>query len=98
MTLRLGQGGKTNGNPGDKIPPRRLRKEPIWFNLARSFTASLWQPIERSRRSVRVAEGARLESVYTLTAYRGFESLLLRQTIKKATRQGGLFYCLAKSR
>ena len=31
------------------------------------------------RRSVRVAEGARLESVYTLTAYRGFESLLLRQ-------------------
>ena len=29
-------------------------------------------------RSVRVAEGARLESVYTAT-YRGFESLLLRQ-------------------
>ena len=31
------------------------------------------------RRSVRVAEGARLESVYTLIAYRGFESLLLHQ-------------------
>ncbi len=29
-------------------------------------------------RSVRVVEGARLEIVYTLIAYRGFESLLLR--------------------
>ena len=29
-------------------------------------------------RGVRVAEGARLESVYTLIAYRGFESLSLR--------------------
>ena len=31
------------------------------------------------RRGVRVVEGARLESVYTLIAYRGFESLPLRQ-------------------
>jgi hypothetical protein len=31
------------------------------------------------RRGVRVVEGARLESVYTLKAYRGFESLPLRQ-------------------
>ena len=31
------------------------------------------------RRDVRVVEGARLESVYTLTAYRGFEPLSLRQ-------------------
>ena len=30
------------------------------------------------RRGVRVAEGARLESVYALIAYRGFESLSLR--------------------
>jgi hypothetical protein len=29
-----------------------------------------------------VVEGARLESVYTLTTYRGFESLPLRQVIK----------------
>ena len=29
-------------------------------------------------RRVRVVEGARLESVYTLIAYRGFESLRLR--------------------
>ena len=29
-------------------------------------------------RGGRVAEGARLESVYTLTGYRGFESLSLR--------------------
>ena len=35
-------------------------------------------------RGVRVVEGARLESVYTLTAYRGFESLLLRQTTNPA--------------
>ena len=34
-----------------------------------------------------MAEGARLESVYTLTAYRGFESLLLRQT--KSSLQHG---------
>ena len=31
------------------------------------------------RRDGRVAEGARLESVYALIAYRGFESLSLRQ-------------------
>ena len=30
------------------------------------------------RRGGRAAEGARLESVYTLIAYRGFESLSLR--------------------
>ena len=30
------------------------------------------------RRGGRVVEGARLESVYTLKAYRGFESLSLR--------------------
>jgi hypothetical protein len=30
-------------------------------------------------RDVRVVEGARLESVYTSKAYRGFESLSLRQ-------------------
>ncbi len=30
-------------------------------------------------RGVRAVEGARLESVYTLIAYRGFESLPLRQ-------------------
>ncbi len=33
-------------------------------------------------RSGRVVEGVRLESGYTLIAYRGFESLLLRQIIK----------------
>ena len=34
-----------------------------------------------------MAEGARLESVYALTAYRGFESLSLRQNNKPP--QGG---------
>ena len=29
-----------------------------------------------------MVEGARLESVYTVTPYRGFESLSLRQSIK----------------
>ena len=36
-----------------------------------------------------MAEGARLESVYTLIAYRGFESLSLRQIPKP--RDAGLF-------
>ena len=31
-----------------------------------------------------MAEGARLESVYTVTPYRGFESLPLRQMKKRA--------------
>ena len=35
-----------------------------------------------NRRGGRVVEGARLESVYTLIAYRGFESLSLRQSLK----------------
>ena len=33
------------------------------------------------RSSGRVVEGARLESVYTVTPYRGFESLLLRHPL-----------------
>ncbi len=37
------------------------------------------------RRGGRVVEGARLEIVYTLTAYRGFESLSLRHFPKKYT-------------
>lgn len=35
-------------------------------------------------RGARVAEEARLESVYTLTRYRGFESLSLRRRCSKA--------------
>ena len=42
------------------------------------------------RRGVRVVEGARLESVYTLTAYRGFESLSLRHILFNGTRIGSL--------
>ncbi len=33
-----------------------------------------------------MVEGARLESVYTVTPYRGFESLSLRQNTKPALR------------
>ena len=36
---------------------------------------------EKERRGVRVVEGARLESVYTPKAYRGFESLSLRHIL-----------------
>jgi hypothetical protein len=43
-----------------------------------------------------VVEGARLESVYTLIAYRGFESLLLRQT-NKASLVAGFFHLTAQS-
>src|SRR3972149_462067 len=42
-------------------------------------------------RGGRVVEGARLESVYTLKAYRGFESLSLRQ-IKHNPQWGVMFY------
>ena len=38
-----------------------------------------------------MVEGARLESVYTLKAYRGFESLSLRQ-IKHNPQWGVMFY------
>ncbi len=44
------------------------------------------------RRGGRVVEGARLESVYTLIAYRGFESLSLRQ-LNKRTFLVLLFNC-----
>ncbi len=37
------------------------------------------------RRDARVAEEARLESVYTSKAYRGFESPSLRNFMKKNT-------------
>ena len=39
-----------------------------------------------------MAEGARLESVYTFIAYRGFESLSLRQIIEKAPCFGAFLY------
>ena len=40
-----------------------------------------------------MVEGARLESVYRSKAYRGFESLSLRQSIQKlAERLAFLFY------
>ena len=42
-----------------------------------------------------MAEGARLESVYTLTAYRGFESRSLRQ-IKEPSQDG--FFMLVRAR
>ena len=40
------------------------------------------------RRDGRAAEGARLEIVYTLIAYRGFESLSLRHSFSPETRYG----------
>ena len=49
-----------------------------------------------------MAEGARLESVYTLIAYRGFESLSLRQiaflsmtTIERDTESQGVPGCVS---
>ncbi len=44
-----------------------------------------------------MAEGARLESVYTFIAYRGFESLSLRQ-IQKDHLLGGFFVSEGKER
>src|SRR5690606_6108263 len=40
----------------------------------------------------RVVEGARLESVYTFIAYRGFESPSVRQELKSPLKIKGLFY------
>ena len=47
-------------------------------------TLGLLYPIGEQffRRGGRAVEGARLESVYTLIAYRGFESRPLRQILK----------------
>ena len=39
-----------------------------------------------------MVEGARLESVYTFIAYRGFESPSVRQVVKSRTRLLGLFF------
>ena len=45
------------------------------------------------RSSGRVVEGARLESVYTATPYRGFESLLLRHRPFPRVLTSCLFDC-----
>src|SRR5690606_2624213 len=52
--------------------------KPLWFGYI-SAPRNWQRPVTGIRRGGRVAEGARLESVYTLIAYRGFESLPLRQ-------------------
>ena len=44
-------------------------------------------------RGVRVVEGARLESVYRPKAYRGFESLSLRQSIQKLAERLAFLFC-----
>ena len=59
----------------------RPAKSPVTYRLAkRSFRGyrARFLPMAGLRSSGRVVEGARLESVYTSKAYRGFESLLLR--------------------
>ena len=60
---------------------------PIYQNIA---TFALRQPHTRS--DARVVEEARLESVYTSKAYRGFESPSLRKApLTDNCRQGALF-------
>ncbi|MFM1898816.1 MAG: hypothetical protein RL577_1056, partial [Bacteroidota bacterium] len=44
-----------------------------------------------AQRGVRVVEGARLESVYTPKAYRGFESLPLCKTLQSPDEIGAFF-------
>ncbi len=51
----------------------------FWVNLVGLKKSAIFAP--HSWRRVRVAEGARLESVYTPKAYREFESLRLRPTM-----------------
>ena len=75
---------------GLRNPPVAARRARSWLayrvvrcsrpgslkRVPRSSNEVAAQP--RMRSSGRVVEGARLESVYTVTPYRGFESLLLR--------------------
>ena len=51
---------------------------------------SVWQNYDNNRSDARVAEEARLESVYTSKAYREFESRSLR---KKSFRKEAFFVC-----
>ena len=59
--------------------------------VARSERVVTVYPVEIWR-GVRVVEGARLESVCTLIAYRGFESLPLRQINEKGAPSRGPFF------
>lgn len=74
------------------IPRGNAKKKGSLAQMARALA---WQArghgfeprrIHTKRRGVRVAEGARLESVYTPKAYRGFESPSLRKTTNKNKR------------
>ena len=53
-----------------------------WILFDYIFHSTLW-------RDVRAVEGARLESVCTFIAYRGFESLSLRHTVYAAVTPAG---------
>ncbi|MEY4852189.1 MAG: hypothetical protein RIS99_584 [Bacteroidota bacterium] len=58
----------------------------FWVNLVGLKKSAIFAP--HSWRRVRVAEGARLESVYTPKAYREFESLRLRNLIENLASPG----------
>ena len=51
-----------------------------------------WCIVEDLWRNGRVAEGAPLLRAYTLIAYRGFESLFLRQKQSLASQMRGIFF------
>ncbi len=55
------------------------------------YTQKKWNNFAPSWRGVRVVEGARLESVYRSKAYRGFESLSLRQSNQKLAERLAFF-------
>ena len=64
-----------------------------WFVLQAIFLVKLAKiyflsVLRLCWRGGRVVEGARLESVYTVTPYRGFESLSLRQSLKLGATHG----------
>ncbi len=58
----------------------------FWVNLVGLKKSAIFAP--HSWRRVRVAEGARLESVYTPKAYREFESLRLRKLTENLASPG----------
>ena len=96
--VRVLPGGSGGRRPGQRMPIESL--DDAVFGQPRSAVSNC--PCERSglgyaalRRGVRVAEGARLESVCTLIAYRGFESLPLRQA---RLARSGTVPCAARIR
>jgi hypothetical protein len=69
----------TMSSSGRRIPVSPLREKAVFEACRRTyFLVNPGKSVYRIWRDDRAVEGVRLESVCTLTGYRGFESLSLR--------------------